>query len=210
METNLSLEEVRSYYKVFRNIMKEDINKQMLITTIQNQVNSNQWPKAYYTLREDTIPAIFGSDFSTFLFWYILGGNFQWDGEELNFIDGKDQLFLNYLQMNYSLIFIRAKNFNANPLGYDQVNFTFSSEANLFNLYIIRNDESKFLLRTESLDLTEMIADLTNYFTEMFLSGAIEVEDEMLDVFKKQLDVINNSVKQMKRKINVDEMFGEE
>lgn len=192
METNLSLEEIKSSYRSFHNLIKDDVNKIMLINTLENHIKGNQWPKDYYKIRDEVIPAIFGLKFSRFFFWVTLGGLSKMDREKLYFISEEDTPFLNYLQFNYSETFIKAKKYNVNPLGYYGVHFTHGSKKELFNMYLTRNDDTQFLMRANSHELMEMVTEITYFYSNMLLNNAIDIENEM--EFSKQLGKLQRSI----------------
>lgn len=197
METTLSREEVLEGQKNFIQFISNDFNKQMLINTVENCIKGSDWPMSYYNLRSEYLPGLMGEDASKYFFWIAFGGYYF---EEIEF-DEKEIALINYISFNYTKIFIRAKKYNYNPLGFDGINFTHGPENDRFNYYIKRNDEYQFMLRTNPLEFLEMITESVDYYTEMMVAGVIDYEDKK-DEILNNIETINNFLNRLSNRIS--------
>ena len=188
MESNLQeLEVIEGYYQ-FKDYINSDFNKQLIIKTVENSLNSSEWPMSYYQLRDDRLPGMLGEQASRFFFWAALGG-FNTPEIDITFIQEDKKLmdFMNYIIYNYSLKFIQAKNHNHNPMGFSSLNFTFAQSNEHFNLFLTRNDNEKIHFRLDSEDSSELISDLLEYFSKM-----VSVESVLFNLH--ELDELISSI----------------
>ncbi|KZN96177.1 hypothetical protein AZI98_08935 [Aeribacillus pallidus] len=176
METDLKYYEVLRGYKRFSRFVKSDINKLLLINTVNNCINGSEWPRSYYNLRDEYLPELLGEEASKFFFWFALGGDLVVD-EELK-VDEEDIPLLNYIRFNFSQKFIKAKKFNINPNGFSEVYFTHGAEKDRFNTYIMRNDDMQFMLRSNAYEFISMMKEMLDYFSQMVESDVINIDDE--------------------------------
>lgn len=197
METNLTESEVIEGYQHFRNFIFSDFNKQLLIDTIKNTINGTEWPMSYYPLRDEYLPGIMGETASQFFFWFALGGTYHFDFE----LEEEDYSFLNYIYFNYSLKFMRAKQYNNNPFGFTAINFTHGAERDRFNTFIKRNDEEQFMLRTNTVEFSSMLSQSLEYFNNMIQHEAIGVDEDM-DHFLENIQEMQESLASIINKIS--------
>ncbi|MBD8028134.1 hypothetical protein H9636_15915 [Ureibacillus sp. Re31] len=199
MERNLSYDEVVECYSEFSSFIESDFNKQLVINTIDNCINSKAWPQSYYNLRDEYLPDIMGENASKFLFWFALGGllDEQFDGFAINDSHGT---FLKFLMYNYSEQFLRAKQFNINPLGFYQISFTHSMDNEMLSTYITRNDSEQFLLKQNVKDFSNMLTEALRYFSLLFMNKAVDplqykdILLENIEQMKVFLEYVENTI----------------
>lgn len=169
----LETEDVIKGYAKFSKFTIYDFNKSLILTTIENCIHSKEWPERFYTLRDEYIPGIIGEEASKFFFWYV----FNFGMERLNVIKYKedDLVFLNYICYNYVKEFIRAKLYNVNPLGFYEIHYSYGSETDRVNTYIIRNDGEKISLKMDSDEILNLIEQTTEYFSMLVENNNISL-----------------------------------
>ena len=170
-EWEMDNNKLKKGYEEFSTLIQTNGTKEIIINMFKNVVCSNEWPEKYYALRDEYLPKIVGEKVSKFIFWYIF--NYGMEKEFMSNIKQRDFMFLNYLSLNYTKQFIKAKTYNFNPLGYDEILYTSNAEKHDFNFYIYRNDGEKLLLRTETLDIFKMFTDSFQYLSQMLISNNI-------------------------------------
>lgn len=198
MEFSLNEYEISEGREDFSFFASVDLNRELLIKTIENCVNDRSWPMSYYSLRDDLLPAIMGESASKYFFWFLFGGYLQ----ESDSIEEDCYILLNFIMINYSLKFIRAKKYNVNPLGFDSVALTYSAdkERNV-NVFIKRNDDNQFMLRTNPNEITSLLRDITEYFSGLMLNEKMSYDEEKkeilnnLDEVEKNIQSIKDSIK---------------
>lgn len=201
IEANIKKADLVKFHREFKNFIKVTINKQMVMESILNKINGKEWPGSYYVLRDQTLPALMGEEASKFLFWCIFnGGDFQ--SIEL----GKDEeAFVNYIILNYSEIFVKAKVHNVSPLGFFEVRFTNAEGNSQFNTYILRNDGEAFLMRNDTHEISRMLSNITEYFTVMVEQGAIDYSEFKSDI-SDLINVLQVGVDRLKYTIDTGDV----
>lgn len=203
IERDISIQEAEKGYREFRNFVRSSFNKQLLLTTLDNAVTSKDWPLQYYSLREQILPFIIGEDASKFFFWFVLS-----DGEDDFEPKKEDQSLLHFILLNYTDKFLLAKQFNANPLGFGDINFTTAQDNNYFNTYIKRNDEESFMLRNSIMELSVMLEACYEYLAEMIINDAINYTED-IEPLKELISTTHESLELIQNKINEGEIHDE-
>lgn len=202
IELYLEKQEVVDGYQQFSKFISKDINKQLLINTIENYQKGSEWPKSYYDLRDDVLPDLIGDKASKFLFWFLMGGLHAIKNPIKFNIKEEHETTLNYLYYNYALTFTQAKMFNINPLGFSTVNFTHSNDSDYFHTYFLRNDSQQFLMRLDVADFSRFINDSTYYFSTMLeagvmnLNGKEEIVNGIIESMEESIIKLRNSIEQ--------------
>ncbi|MED1659613.1 hypothetical protein [Bacillus licheniformis] len=210
LELNLTKEEIIEGQAEFIKFISDDFKKQLVIKTLENCVNDKDWPRNYYNLRDDFLPNLVGRNAAKYFFWVVFGGILSEPFEsELDF-ELKDVEFdlMNYVMLNYSLKFIRAKKYNVNPLGYDAIWFTFGPENDRVNTYIKRNDEEQFMLRMNPFEFTNMLNDSLEYFTNMINDDVLEYEIDKEEILENVLS-IRECINQLEMKLTSEDQHNE-
>lgn len=176
METDFTYEEVLEAYQYFRGFISVEKNNHLMLKTIENCINGPDWPMSYYKLRDEFLPGVMGEEASRFFFWVALGGFLSDDIEDIDY-DEDDVPLINYIFFNYSMKFVRAKNYNNNPFGFSGIHFTHGSERDRFNTFIKRNDEEQFMLRMNVGEYSHMLSDSLRYFSDLVSSDVVETID---------------------------------
>ena len=201
MELDLGKQEVFKGYQEFSKFISKDINKQLLITTIENYQKGSEWPKSYFDLRDDVIPDIIGYKASKFLFWLLMGGLHAFETPIEFKIREDHKVFLNFLYSNYAMQFTQAKMFNVNPLGFSTVNFTHSNDSDYFHTYLLRNDSEQLLMRLDTRSFSSFITESAEYFSQMIEAGVVNLQDEeepvndIIQSLEESIERLRNSIK---------------
>ncbi|ARK32109.1 hypothetical protein [Halalkalibacter krulwichiae] len=174
IELNIDVTEVIDGYTEFKEYINDEFNKGLMLRAIDNTIIGKSWPRSYFELRSSILPAILGDKASKFLFWFIFGGD---DSTEIDY-EEEDLPLLNFLRSNYTDKFLKAKQFNVNPHGFYQINYTHGADKDRFNIYITRNDDEQLLLRTSVVEYCGMLSQFIEYFSKMTNAGAIEISAE--------------------------------
>lgn len=193
----LSNERISIGYKKLSGFIKTPMNKEIIAKTIENCVNSKEWPEKYYILRDEYLPELIGLDANAFLFWYIFStGQDVLEKVSMSF---DERVFLKYLGFNYVNIFMKAKLFNDNPLGFYELRYTFFGEGDTFNLNIYRNDGEKFGLRCTTEDIFKMYGQAFYYLSMMMEANNHGQWDKAqinanIIIMKESIDNIHNII----------------
>ena len=195
MENNLDKEQIISGYEQFSKFISKDINKHLLINTIENCIKGIEWPESYYSLRDDFLPSILGDEASNFFFWSMFGGlltNNNW-----LVLDEDTEDLLRYSMYNYALKFVNAKKYNLNPLGFNKISFTHGSEKEFFNTYILRNDSEKIVFRMDTDNFSELVTEMLDYYSQMIDNDVVDFSEQIqsLEQIIDSLDRVTNRLK---------------
>ncbi|MBT2224223.1 hypothetical protein KLH71_20380, partial [Bacillus subtilis] len=160
-------------------------------------------PMSYYNLRSDQLPNLIGDKAAKYFFWAVFGGFYsnQFDFE----FEETEVVLMNYIILNYSAKFIRAKQYNINPLGFDSIHFTYGPENDRVNTYIKRNDEEQFTLRLNPWEFTFMLKDSIEYFSNMINDDVLDYKP-FKDSILENVELIQDSLTQLKNKIKKEEL----
>lgn len=201
VETNVKKSDLVKFQREFKNFIKVTINKQMVMESIRNTLNSKEWPGSYYILRDQTLPGLMGEEASKFLFWCLFNG-----GDYQNIELSKDEeTFVGYIILNYLVSFMKAKLHNTSPLGFFEVRFTNAEGSPHFNTYIQRNDGEVFFMRNDPHEISRMLSNITEYFSSMVEQGAIDYSEYKSDI-NDIINVLQDGVDRLKYAINTGDV----
>ncbi|QII50485.1 hypothetical protein G3M81_17895 [Bacillus paralicheniformis] len=201
MELNLTRDQVIAGQTEFIHFISNDFNKQLIIKTIENCVNDKDWPMSYYNLRNDYLPNLVGENAAKYFFWVVFGGSFN---SEIDFeFENVEVDLMNFVILNYSTKFIRAKKYNINPLGYDSIHFTFGPENDRVNTYIKRNDEEQFILRMNPYEFTDMLNESLEYFSNMVNDDVLEYKEDK-EFILENVESIKSWIDQLETKLKAE------
>lgn len=189
LETNVDYEVLKAGFKELDSQLKSNINKTILIEIFNKYLADNS---GYYELRDFIIPDLIGVNASKALFWAIFSG----------FLDNNFQLIDSYLENNQisfirSLVFLyverimEIKKYNENPMGYNKLHITYTSENIRNNLYIKRNDGNEITFNVDLKDTIKITRDLIYYYNQIQRLNKYTIDQESLNNIKEIKDMIN-------------------
>lgn len=195
LELKLSIEQAKIGYGKLSSFLSHESNKELLLKTIENCVNSMEWPEKYYRLRDEYLPAILGQDASKFLFWAL----YYPIDDVLKEIKPKynDAVFIKYLVYNYFEIFFRAKSNTSEPFGFFNLHYSFSADSSAYNLHLYRNDGDKFLLRLKIIDSYRMFDEMLTYLVELNKDMGPSLDSETMDDLTKYIHSISEKLDEL-------------
>lgn len=189
-ETNYTDLEIREGLKLLDDLLKDDTVKLLIINTIDYNMNHAKKPVRFFKLRDEILPSFLGDEASKALFWYLFGGWLE-DEEKKNLLENLDQqniAFLYYLFTTYAKDFITAKKFNINPMGYDELQFSYGNKGGYNNLIISRNDYQSFVLSVNDDSFIQIINDMVRYYNMLVKNEGRKLENNTTEIVNEIIE----------------------